>query len=150
MGGFGALKIAFKHKDIYAGTAAHSPIIFLNDPERMSDETKNSGRFGWFTQMIAPIFGNPVNLDKWRNNNPLDLAKTADLAGLGIYFDYGTADRYNASVGLGEGLKKLDEVLNQRHVSHVFREYPNEPHGWELVSLHITESLPFLCRDFGE
>ncbi|MFN8007992.1 MAG: alpha/beta hydrolase family protein [Terriglobia bacterium] len=150
MGGFGALKIAFKHKDLYSSTAAHSPIVFLNDPDRMSDETKSSGRFNWFTQMITPIFGNPVNLDKWRNNNPLDLAKTRDLSGLRIYFDYGTADRYNSIMGLGQGLKSLDAILSERHIPHVFVEHPNEAHGWELVSLHLSESMPFLCQGFKE
>ncbi len=150
MGGFGALKIAFKHKDLYSATAAHSPIVFLNEPEHMSEETKNSGRFNWFTQMITPIFGNPVDLHKWRNNNPLDLAKTTDLAGLRIYFDYGTADRYNAIMGLGQSIKALDAVLSERHVPHTFVEHPNEPHGWELVSLHLSESLPFLCQGFTQ
>jgi S-formylglutathione hydrolase FrmB len=148
MGGFGALKIAFKRKDLYAATAAHSPIVFLVDPAQMSDETKSSGRFEWFTRMITPMFGNPIDIVRWQANNPLDLAKKADLNGLRIYFDYGTADRYNQSIGLGQGVKSLGAVLTQRQIAHVFKEYPNEPHGWELVSLHISESLPFLCESF--
>lgn len=148
MGGFGALKIAFKHRNLYSAAAAHSPIVFLADPAKMSDEARNSGRFEWFTRMITPMFGNPVDVERWRANNPLDLAKTADLNGARIYFDYGTADRYNQSIGLGQGLKALDAVLSERHVSHTFKEHPNEPHGWELVSQHIGESLAFLCESF--
>jgi S-formylglutathione hydrolase FrmB len=148
MGGFGALKIAFKFKNLYAATAAHSPIVFLADPSHMPEQTKNSGRFEFFTRVITPIFGSPVDLEKWRANNPLDLAQKADLQGLRIYFDYGTADRYNQMIGLGEGVKALHEVLQRRLIPHTFREYPNEPHGWELVSLHLSESLPFLCEAF--
>lgn len=148
MGGFGALKIAFKRKDLYAATAAHSPIVFLVDPAQMSDQTKNSGRFEWFTRMITPMFGNPINIERWQTNNPLDLAKTADLKGLRIYFDYGTADRYNQTIGLGQGVKSLDAVLTERQVPHTFKEHPNEPHGWELVSLHLAESLVFVCESF--
>src|SRR3989440_10419829 len=70
MGGFGALKIAFKHKNLYSATAAHSPIIFLSDPSHMPEQAKNSGHFGFFTQLTTPIFGNPVNLEIWRQNNP--------------------------------------------------------------------------------
>ena len=114
----------------------------------MSDQTKSSGRFEWFTRMIAPMFGNPVDVERWRANNPLDLAKTANLGGVRIYFDYGTADRYNQSIGLGQGLKALDAVLTERQIPHTFKEHPNEPHGWELVSLHISESLTFLCESF--
>jgi len=148
MGGFGALKIAFKHQKEYSAVAAHSPIVFLADPAQMSDQTKNSGRFEWFTRMITPMFGSPVDVERWRANNPLDLAKTANLSGVRIYFDYGTADRYNQSIGLGQGLKALDTVLTERQIPHTFKEHPNEPHGWELVSLHISESLTFLCESF--
>ncbi|MCI0423320.1 MAG: hypothetical protein L0312_29560, partial [Acidobacteria bacterium] len=148
MGGFGALKIAFKHKDLYSATAAHSPIVFPADPAQMSGQTRNSGRFEWFTRMITPMFGNPLEVERWRANNPLDLAKTASLGNLRIYFDYGTADRYNQSIGLGRGLKALDAVLTERQIAHTFKEHPNEPHGWELVSLHLGESLAFLCASF--
>src|SRR5437867_1151400 len=148
MGGFGALKIAFKHKNLYSATAAHSPIIFLADPSHMPEQTRSSGRFDFFTQAIAPIFGNPVDVQIWQANNPLDIAKDADLKGLRIYFDYGTADRYNQTMGLGEGVKALHQVLERRQIPHIFREHPNEPHGWELVSHHLSESLPFLCESF--
>ncbi len=148
MGGFGALKIAFKHMGLYAATAAHSPIVFLTDPSHMSEQTKSSGRFEFFTRLIAPIFGDPVDMEKWHDNSPLELARRADLRGLRIYFDYGTADRYNQSVGLGDGVRTLHEVLEQRQIPHTFKEHPNEPHGWELVSLHLSESVPFLCESF--
>jgi S-formylglutathione hydrolase FrmB len=148
MGGFGALKIAFKHKDLYSATAAHSPIIFLTDPSHMPEQTRNSNRFDFFTQAITPIFGNPVDLKRWAENNPLDIAMNADLKGLQIYFDYGTADRYNQTIGLGEGVKALHQLLDKRGIPHIFKEHPNEPHGWELVSRHLSESLPFLCSRF--
>jgi S-formylglutathione hydrolase FrmB len=148
MGGFGALKIAFKHKELYSATAAHSPIIFLSDPSHMPEQTKNNSRFDFFTQVITPIFGNPVDLTLWQENNPLDIARSADLKGLRIYFDYGTADRYNQTIGLGDGVKALHQLLEKRQIPHTFKEHPNEPHGWELVSRHLSESLPFLCGAF--
>jgi S-formylglutathione hydrolase FrmB len=148
MGGFGALKIAFKHRNLYSATAAHSPIIFVSDPSHMPEQTKNNSRFDFFTQVITPIFGNPVDLKRWQENNPLDIAKSADLVGLRIYFDYGTADRYNQTMGLGEGVKALHQLLEKRQIPHTFKEHPNEPHGWELVSRHLSESLPFLCGAF--
>ncbi|MEW5977932.1 MAG: alpha/beta hydrolase-fold protein [Acidobacteriota bacterium] len=148
MGGFGALKIAFKHKNLYSATAGHSPIVFQVDPSRMPEETKTSGRFDFFTRLITPIFGNPVDIERWRQNNPLDLARNSNLKGLRIYFDYGTADRYNQVMNLGQALRTLDQVLAQHGEPHIFREYPNEPHGWELVSLHLPESMAFLCESF--
>jgi enterochelin esterase family protein len=148
MGGFGALKIAFKHKDLYAATAAHSPIVFLAEPNQMSDQSKNSGRFDWFVRMIAPMFGSPVDPQRWAANNPLDLAKSSDLSGLRIYFDYGTADRYIQSIGLDQGINALDRALTERSIPHIFKTHPNEPHGWELVRLHLADSLAFVCESF--
>jgi S-formylglutathione hydrolase FrmB len=148
MGGFGALKIAFKHRNLYSAVAAHSPIIFLTDPSHMPEQTRSNQRFEFFTQVITPIFGNPVDMKRWKENNPLDIARTADLKGLRIYFDYGTADRYNQTIGLGEGVKALDQVLDERNIPHIFEEHAGEPHGWELVSRHLSESLPFLCGGF--
>jgi enterochelin esterase family protein len=148
MGGFGALKIAFKHKDLFCATAAHSPIILVNGPSQVAGQAKNSERLEFFTRLMTPIFGNPIDPVRWQENDPLSLARTADLRGLRIYFDYGTADRYNQSIGLGEGIRALDKVLTQHGIPHVFVEHPNEPHGWELVSRHLPESLAFLCQDF--
>ena len=149
MGGFGALKIAFKRKDLFSATAAHSPIVLPKDPTMITGNGQNSERLEFFTKLMAPIFGNPIDPVRWRENDPLSLARVLDLKGLHIYFDYGTADRYNQMIGLGEGIRALDEVLTQRGVPHVFVEHPNEPHGWELVSRHLADSLSFLCQDFG-
>jgi len=148
MGGFGALKIAFKRKDLFSATAAHSPIVLPKDPSLITANGQNSERIEFFTKLMAPIFGNPIDPVRWHENDPLSLARVLDLKGLRIYFDYGTADRYNQMIGLGEGIRALDEVLTQRGVPHVFVEHPNEPHGWELVSRHLADSLSFLCRDF--
>src|SRR5207249_7401657 len=131
-----------------SATATHSTIIFLSDPSHMPEQAKNSGHFGFFSQLTTPIFGNPVNLEIWRQNNPLDIAKNADLNGLRIYFDYGTADRYNQTMGLGEGVKALHQLLEKRQIPHTFKEHPNEPHGCELVSRHLSESQPSVCGAF--
>ena len=148
MGGFGALKIAFRHPELYSATAAHSPIVLPNDPSHLPEQTRNSERFQFFTQLMTPIFGNPVDSALWKANNPLDLARTANLGSMRIYFDYGTADRYNQMLGLGEGLRMLHQVLTERGIPHTFKERPNEPHGWEFVAMHLPESLSFLCESF--
>ena len=150
MGGFGALKIAFKRKDLFSATAAHSPIVLPKEPSMIAGNGQNSERLEFFSKLMGPIFGNPIDPVRWRDNDPLSLARTADLSGLRIYFDYGTADRYNQMIGLGEGIRALDEVLTGRGIPHVFVEHPDEPHGWELVSRHLPESLVFLCQDFGK
>jgi S-formylglutathione hydrolase FrmB len=149
MGGYGALKIAMKHPDKYAAVAAHSPILFLNrNPLDVPPEMKASRRFGFFTDIFTTVYGNPFNQAYYDENNPLLLAESQNLQGLAIYFDYGTADRYDAIIRLGRGLQTLDRILNDAGVPHTFQTHPGEPHGWALVIAHAEESLGFVSQGF--
>jgi enterochelin esterase family protein len=151
MGGYGALKAAFKHPELYATTVGHSPIVFLGkNPLDVPEQLKSSRMFQYFKGMLGTIYGDPIDQAYWDQNSLLVLAKdTAKLKKLNILFDYGTADRYNQSIRLGEGLKELDKVLTEAGVKHTFHEYPDEPHGWVLVNNHIQESLLFLTQTFN-
>ncbi len=149
MGGFGALKIAMKHPELYAACAGHSPIIFLGrNPLDVPDEIKSSRYFQFFAGVLRQILGDPIRQDVWDANNPLVLAKSGKLDGLKIYFDYGTEDRYNPTIHLDLGVKALDKALTEAMVPHTFNVWPGEGHGWALVDVHIDQSLPFLCQTF--
>jgi S-formylglutathione hydrolase FrmB len=149
MGGYGALKIAMKYPDRYAAVAGHSPIIFLGkNPLDVPEEMKASRYYQFFVGILRPLFGDPVRQDLWDANNPLLLATSSKLDGLKVYFDYGTEDRYIATIHLDQGVKALDKVLTDASVPHTFKVWPGEGHGWALVDAHIQESLPFLCQTF--
>ncbi len=149
MGGYGALKIAMKYPDRYASVAGHSPIVLLGrNPMDVPEEIKNARFYQFFSSVFRPIFGDPFQQDLWDANNPLILAKSGKLNQLRIFFDYGTEDRYIQSIHLDQGLKALDRSLTEAGVTHVFKEYPGEPHGWALVASHLDESLTFLSRSF--
>jgi len=149
MGGFGALKIAMKFPDRYAAVVGHSPIIFRGqDPLDVPEQVKTSRFYQYFVNMLRPLFGDPLDHAVWEQNDPLHLARSGRLGDLGIYFDYGTDDRYNQSIGLDLGVQALDKALTETGVKHTFKVHPGEPHGWALVAAHIKESLPFLCQTF--
>jgi S-formylglutathione hydrolase FrmB len=145
MGGYGALKIAMRHPDRYRAVAAHSAIVFpVKNPLDAPAAARSSRQFQFVASVFAAIYGDPLDQEYFDQNNPLELAAQPGIRGLGIYFDYGTADRYDASIGLGKGLAKLDQTLSAHGVPHTFHTYEGEPHGWALVYAHIAESLKFL------
>jgi S-formylglutathione hydrolase FrmB len=149
MGGYGALKIAMKYPDRYASVAGQSPIIFPgSNPLELSETAKSSRFYSFFVEMLKPIFGDPIRQDLWDANNPLKLAQNPKLQGMNIYFDYGTDDRYIQMVHLDQGIKELDQILTNNHVSHICKIHPGEPHGWAIIAAHLDETLPFLCRMF--
>lgn len=151
MGGYGALKIAMRHPELYRAVAAHSPIVFpMRNPLDVAPEARSGRGFEYFTSVFAAVYGSPLDQDYYDANNPLLLAESARLDGLAIYFDYGTADRYERLVHLGEGLAKLDRTLTERGVPHVFRVHQGEPHGWALVIAHLEESLRFIAEKLDD
>jgi S-formylglutathione hydrolase FrmB len=152
MGGYGALKIAFKYPGRYAAVVGQSPILFPpgSNPMELSESARGSRFYSFFVEMLKPIFGDPFRQDIWDANNPLVLAKRDKFDDLKIYFDYGTDDRYIQMVHLDEGAKALDKILTEAHVAHTFKVHPGEPHGWALIASHLEETLPFLCRTFGK
>jgi len=149
MGGYGALKIAMRHPDLYAAVAAHSPIVFLGkNPLDVPPELRASRRFAFFNEVFSTVYGSPLDQTYYDANNPLVLAKSRDLDGLAIYFDYGTADQYNQLIQLGRGLQTLADILTEQRVPHEFREYAGEPHGWALVMAHLEKSMTFVSKTF--
>lgn len=151
MGGYGALKLGMKHPDLFAAAVGHSPIVFPQEnPFDASDRMKDSRFYQYFKGLFTSIYGDPINRAHWEANNLLWLAdKRSDtFRPLKIYFDYGTADRYNRTIQLDVGCQKLHRILEAHKMAHIFKEHAGDPHGWELVNKHFGESIPFLCQTF--
>lgn len=147
MGGYGALKIAMRFPERYAAVAAHSAIVMpVRNPFDVPDSLRNSRRYQYFSDLFSRIYGTPFDQAYYDENNPLRLAAEKNLNELAVYFDYGTADRYDPLVQLGLGLKTLSSTLDSKGISHTFNEYPGEPHGWALVMTHMEQSLGFLAE----
>ncbi len=148
MGGYGALKIAIKHSELYACAAASSPIVLLGeDPSKLFVNSP----YRWtqsFAHRFSSIFGQPLDREHWKRNSLEVLAQTADFKDLDIYFAYGTADRYNRAFPMEAGVRRFDRILTERGIPHLFRVFDGEPHGWGLVAPHLEETLAFLCHRF--
>ena len=148
MGGYGALKIAMKHSGLYASAAGVSPIVFLGEDPFVSLRSNPSRRSAYFLRLVEKAFGNPMDQGHWKQNSLEVLARTVSLAGLNLYFSYGTADRYNRLFPMEQGVKSLARILQERGISHQCMIFEGEPHGWELVAGHLEETLAFLTQTF--
>jgi len=71
MGGYGALKIAMKHPDLFGSASAHSAVL-LQD---LSAAKVSAGRLQRFQAMFDKIYGINQDLTYWEANNPMTLAK---------------------------------------------------------------------------
>jgi S-formylglutathione hydrolase FrmB len=141
MGGYGALKIAMKHPDMFGSASAHSAVL-LQD---LSAAKVSAGRLARFQTLFNKIYGIDQDLTYWEANNPMTLAKdTKKLNGLKLYFDCGTEDDY----GFDMGARQLDEMLTKAGYAHESHLYPGR-HGWDYAMLHTNESLLFHWKVFS-
>src|SRR5271156_3239576 len=108
MGGYGALHIAFRHPQLFAAVGAHSAALIEN---MQNISVHNSGQLNR-GGILGYAFGSPFDPAFWNQNDPLTIARTANLAGLKIYFDCGSEDEY----ALDSGAATLDKLLTSRHI----------------------------------
>ena len=148
MGGYGALKIAIKHPELYSSVVAGSAIVLLGEDPSEQILASPSRRVESFVRLFKPVFGIPFDRDHWLENSVEILARNADLKDLRIYMSYGTEDRYRDAFPMEQGLERIDQILTEREVSHVFRVFEGEPHGWALIRVHLDEALEYLSETF--
>jgi len=125
MGGMASLRIGFTHPDLFGTIAVHSSAVFPADPKQLPEGLqKRASQFG-----LDEVFGNPIDEKLWRATNPLGIAESLDskkLAGLHLYFDAGTEDRF----GFGKSNEQLHAVLEKKGIEHTWNLVEGGGHAW--------------------
>jgi S-formylglutathione hydrolase FrmB len=144
MGGYGALKLAMKHPDLFGSVSAHSAVL-IQDLAAVQSIPGRPGRMQQMTALFDKIYGINQDLTYWEANNPMTLAKDrSKWNGLKIYFDCGTEDEY----GFFVGTRQLDELLTKASYPHEAHLYPGN-HGWDYAVQHTETSLLFHWKAFS-
>jgi S-formylglutathione hydrolase FrmB len=134
MGGYGALHLAFRHPQLFSSVSAHSAALINKLPAFLAGVTPDSPR----SRVLGGVFGNPPDPSFWEQNSPITIARTANLAGMKIYFDCGDEDDF----GFDSGARALDRVLSERRIAHQFHIYPGR-HDASYFAEHLPASLAF-------
>jgi len=140
MGGYGALRLAFRHPELFSAVSAHSAALIEKLPNFLGS-SPNSPR----ARVLGNTFGIPSDPAFWDRNSPIVIAKSAPLANLKIYFDCGSDDDF----GFEAGANALDKVLTSRKIPHEFHLYPGR-HDWQYFAAHLPASLEFHSRLFAQ
>ena len=143
MGGYGALRMAFAHSELFGSVSAHSGALMRAPPQGVSAGA-SSGNLA--AQLLAKVFGNPIDRKFWDLNSPYVLARknAAALLKMKIYFDCGTEDSY----GFYRGASELHETLDSLKIPHEFHLYPGG-HSVSYLRAHRDASFEFHWREFS-
>lgn len=143
MGGYGALRFAFAHPELFSSVSAQSAAIITASPQ----ETTAAMRSGTsMDKTLGAAFGNPINVAHWDQNSLFVLARKnrMHIAGLSIYFNCGRDDEF----GFEKGAAELDRQLQSEGIKHEFHLYPGNHDSAYFLS-HLGETLRFHSRAFA-
>ena len=143
MGGFGALRLAFKYPRQFAAVSAQMPALIAEIPPNFA-----AGGPGSPVSMMGDVFGTPFNRAYFERNNVFYYARTdpaAELKRMKIYFDVGNNDDY----GFEEGAQKLHQLLDSRGIANEFHIYPGR-HNPQFAVRHFGEVLEFQWKAIGK
>ena len=143
MGGYGALRFGFAHPELFSAVSAQSAALITESPREL-DAVSQTG--SPLVGILGAVFGKPINVPHWNENNPFVLAKrnTAALRKMAIYFNCGQDDNY----GCEKGAAALHDGLQKESVKHEYHPYPGD-HSLPYFMSHFAEVMEFHSRAFG-
>ena len=143
MGGYGALRLAFKYPEQFAAVSAQMPALIYDLPEDMRSDAPGSPG-----ALLSDVYGSPFNRSYFTRNNVFYFAKNdsaTSLKRMKIYFNVGNNDDY----GFEQGAQQLDQLLKSRGIPHEFHIYPGR-HDAQFVIRYFPDMLQFQWSAIGE
>jgi S-formylglutathione hydrolase FrmB len=143
MGGYGALRMAFAHPELFASVSSHSGALMRSPPLGVSAGASSGNPAD---ELLAKVFGDPIDRQFWDLNSPFVLARknASALMKMKIYFDCGTED----SFGFYRGASELHETLDALKIPHEFHLYPGG-HSVSYLQAHRAASFEFHWLEFN-
>jgi S-formylglutathione hydrolase FrmB len=143
MGGYGALRFAFAHPEVFSVVSAQSAALITETPQDL-DTAAHSG--APLAKVVAAVFGNPIDVRHWSENSPFFLAKknAVGIRKLAVYFNCGQEDNY----GFEKGAAALHQQLLKDRVQHEYHPYPGD-HSLSYFFSHFAEVMEFHSKAFG-
>jgi S-formylglutathione hydrolase FrmB len=142
MGGYGALRFAFAHLELFSSVSAQSAALITESPQELSAAERSGTSLG---SLLGAVFGEPIDAPHWKENSPFVLVRKnkAGLRKLAIYFNCGKDDDF----GFEKGAASLHQELQTEGIQHEYHSYPGD-HSLTYFLTHLGETLEFHSRAF--
>ena len=140
MGGFGALRLAFKYPGQVGAVSAQMPALLAEVPQ--------DSVAGGPASMLGDVFGNPIDGSFLERNSVFHFAKNdpaPELKRMKVYVNVGNNDDY----GFEQGAQKLHQLLDARGIRNEFHIYPGR-HDPQFAARHFGEVVEFQWNAIGK
>jgi S-formylglutathione hydrolase FrmB len=142
MGGYGALRFAFAHPELFSAVSAQSAALITESPQELDIASRTGAPLA---TVLGAVFGNPIDVAHWNENSPFVLARrsAAPLRRMAIYFNCGQDDNY----GFEKGAARLHDQLLKESVRHEYHAYAGD-HSFTYFMSHFEEVMEFHSKEF--
>jgi S-formylglutathione hydrolase FrmB len=143
MGGYGALRFAFAHPELFSAVSAQSAALITQTPKELTAAGHSGTPLG---RLMGPAFGEPIDAAHWQENSIFFLARKnqSGLKSLAIYFNCGQQDDF----GFENGASALDQQLKVEGIKHAYHSYPGD-HSLTYFLSHMGEVMEFHSQVFA-
>jgi len=143
MGGYGALRLAFAHPELFGSVSAQSAALITETPSQLNADLQHAGPLA---DLLGLVFGNPIDVPHWKQNNPFNLARKnqVQLKTRAIYINCGDQDEY----GFYAGASQMHKQLTAEGIHHEFHLYPGR-HSAEYFLSHLGDTIEFHWKAFS-
>src|SRR5258708_38183935 len=143
MGGYGALRFAFSHPEMFSAVSAQSAALITDSPQELDTAARSGAPLG---KVLATVFGSPIEVQHWKNNSPFVLAhrNQAALRRLAIYFNCGKEDNYRSQTAPAAFPAQLQTPAPK----HEYHSYPGD-HSLSYFLSHFTQAIQFHSEDIA-
>lgn len=132
MGGYGAIKLAVKHPEMFCAAVSHSGVVNLASRDWVTDSD-------WDREWRA-IFGTSL---KGGSDDIFSIVEKADRLHLpALRFDCGIGDF------LLDQNRDFTAHLTALGIPHEYEEYPGD-HNWQYWNRHVLDTVQFFCKKLG-
>jgi S-formylglutathione hydrolase FrmB len=148
-GGFGAMELALRHKELFGSVASHSgffSLLYVGPHPYKHDQLVLRNTIDPNIPILQErinVFGRDVA--NWRAHDPLSLVDDLKDGELAIYFDCGEQDQF----GFFDQALLFHDRLTERGIRHDFESIPGR-HDEALWAKRIKYSLQFHADYFGK
>ena len=143
MGGMGTLRIGFKYPNKFGVLLAYEPAI---EPAIDWKDVHKRDKFYRKKEVMETIFGNPIDEEFWKINNPIYIAReNAEKireSDVKIYIEVGTEDM----LGLFRGAEFIHHLLYDENIKHEFRMVYGADHIGPSLKERFINGFSFLNR----
>ena len=143
MGGYGALRFAFRYPETFAAVSAESAALMTASPEELDSAIRAGTPLG---RLLGTVFGNPIDVRNWKDNDPRVLARRnqATVRDVAIYFNCGREDQFE----FASGAEDLHRELDAEGIQHEYHLYPGD-HSASYFLRHFDAVIEFHWRNFA-